>query len=311
MMKTPYIIILVLTLLSFKLVDYTTLDKNNINFRNSRQIPLAKGYDGYSLEYGMLTPAIIYAVQKVLNIPFNIYKSQLIASNAVNFLLFLLIYFSFFRYLKYYFRDSVSMVGLMLLASVVTLSINGSYPESDFLNLLFFLAGFHLMLKGRDIFLPGLILIGMFNEMQISFLVVFYICFLAARGKRLSIRNILILLLSSLVCVTTYMAIDSNIGIYDINTDLNISNNLKNPGLLLQMWLVSIALIVVSIFGFRSSQKFFRYALAAVFIFIVLIFILGNFYDSGKFLPAYLILLPMSLNFIFGDIRSDAGQHII
>lgn len=295
-MKTAYVIILILTLLSFKLVDFKILNKNNINYRNTVQSTIVKGNDGFSLEYGMLAPAIIYAVQKVFNIPFNIYKSQLIASNVVNFFIFLLIFYLFYLYLKMFFNEGNSIIGLLLLASVVPFSLNGIYPESDFLNLLLFILGMVMILKSKIIFVPIIILIGMFNEMQISFLIVFFICYLISSGKVFSPLNLIIVLISIIISIAAYYIIDSRVGIFDLNISYNMSRNLENPGLILQLWSVTIAFIVLNIISFRSSQKLFKTGLFAVGIFLILIFFLGNFYDTGKFLPAYLILIPLALN---------------
>lgn len=297
--SSAYIIIIILSLISYKVVDTRTLSKDNINYRIQLQSSILKGEINTYNQHGIFTVAAIYVMQKTMYVVFhNSQKAYSYAVQIFNFLVFLIIYFCFYKFLQIHFSEVYSVLGILLLGLSVPLAVSGAWPESDFLNLALYIIGFWMMFRSKDLALPVVFLIGMMNGIQILFLFVFYLIYLYSCGKLSSVKSYVVIASVIVSVLVAAMAAGKifNMNIFRFENYLML--NVSNAGLILQLWMAEFfILLIMAIKGFRYSSSFFRISLCTLLIFFILFLIFGKMNETGRFLPALLILIPMSLNY--------------
>ncbi len=82
---------------------------------------------------------------------------------------------------------------------------------------------------------------------------------------------------------------------------LHIAHNTDPANLvkIAALWLAEVGgFIALCLLAFKRSGAFFKIGLAALAIYAILFFFNGNLWEFAKFLPAYLILIPMGLQVI-------------
>jgi hypothetical protein len=65
--------------------------------------------------------------------------------------------------------------------------------------------------------------------------------------------------------------------------------------------------VVLSIFAFKKSSGFYRLSFLSLLAYSVLFFLNGNIWELAKFLPAFLIMIPMGLQVVTGELMSNTG----
>lgn len=301
-LKPAYFIILFLSLVSYKLIDYRTLTKTNVPLRITVQNNAIVLRQVLPENSNVLTLAAGFVLQKIAKIfsP-NSITAHSIAYNLMVFIILFLTYFTFFVYLKIFFTESTSLIGALLLGIVMQLGLTGTlFPEGNLLSFLLFILGFLCMFKSKDYFLPVIFAFGIMNNAQTVFLFLFYVTYLISQNKLRTKKSHFIILFSVMVMALTFLFMLKVFGDRVFIKNDFIFQNLSNPGLIFQLWFAEIAFFVfLSIKAFNFSSLFFKLGL-----FIIgLYFILGFFYEPMnepvRFLPVYLILIPMSLQILF------------
>ncbi|MEO8210745.1 MAG: hypothetical protein ABI840_09285 [bacterium] len=295
-MNPVYYIIILLTLISYKITDMKILTPDLLT-RSEVQINILSGQADYPYQYRVLKPLLGYTLQKVINnFVRGSLRSHLYAFQIITLIAFFLFYFCFYKFLSMFFSDNSCIIGLMLLQVVIPLSITSIWQEGDFYNFIFFTIGFLLMFKSKDYYLPLVFGIGMLNREQIIFLMVFYIAFLLSQNKLNSKKSYIVICLSVLACAIVYFALRWKYGFKSTEFNYNASRNIENIWNIIQLWSAEVLIFVMlSLKTFKSSNKFFKLGLIALGLYFILYFFYGYMGELAKFLPAYLILIPMSL----------------
>jgi len=262
-------------------------------------------------QYRILKPLIAGAIQSVVSPVIQSRRIRhLFAYSAIAIITFFTVYYLFYIYLRNYFSDKTSTMGLLLLQAVIPLAVTGFYMIDDFMTLLFFILGFLIFLHDKDRYLPLLIAISAFNREQTVFLIIFYIIFKYSQGRLLHRKSILVILTSTLSFLIVYAGIRVYFGFRpsEYSIPLQVARNLEPGNLfgkIIPLWLAEVAgFFILSVFSFRKANRFFRISFLLLGLYLFLFFLKGNLWEMAKFLPAYIILIPMSLMILTGEYKS-------
>lgn len=271
--------------------------------RTEVQTNILSGQMDYPYQYRVLKPAAGYVLQKIISVfVSNRFKAHLYAFELITLVAFFLFYFCFYKFLKIFFSDTSCMIGLTLLFAVIPLSITSVWQEGDFYNFIFFTAGFLLMFRSKDYYLPLIFAAGFLNREQIVFLIIFYIAYLISQNKLNTQKSYIVIALSVIACAAVYFGLRWKYGFKYTEINYNAVRNTENIWHIIQLWTAEVLIFVLlSIKAFKSSNKFFKLALIALGLYFVLYFFYGYMGELAKFLPAYLILIPMSLQVLTGE----------
>lgn len=283
----------------------------NVDIRIQFEERILSGDHDPPYQYRILKPMIARGIQQLL-VPANISAraAHLLSHSAIVGICFLLTYYLFFLYLRKFFEDHTAITGSLLLGLIVPLSTTGYYMVGDFMTFMFFTAGFLLMFSDRDRFLPLLIFIAAFNRQQIVVLLIFYAIYLYSRNRPPKSRQLVILAAGATAFAVAWLTVRLYFGfrpdpypfILHVSSNLDIGNLVARTG---PLWIAQIiGFVVLSCISFNRVGKFFRLSLLFLVPYTLLFFVKGYLWELAKFLPVYLILIPMSLE----TILSRAGE---
>lgn len=311
-MKPVYYVIIILTLISYKYADMKILSPDLLT-RVEVQNNILSGQMDYPYQYRVFKPALGLAVQKAVGIfVSNRFKAHLYAFEIITLAAFFLFYFCFYKFLKIFFSDNASIIGLLFLQAVIPLSVTSVWQEGDFYNFIFFTVGLLLMFNSKDYYLPVVFALGFLNREQMIFLFVFYVAYLISQNKLNTKKSYAVILLSIVSCAVVYFALRWKFGWKYTEINYNAVRNIENIWLIIQLWAAEVLLFaVLSIKAFKDSNKFFKLGLIALGLYFVLYFFYGYMAELAKFLPAYLILIPMSLQYLTGESTQFKNQKEI
>ncbi len=188
--------------------------------------------------------------------------------------------------------------------------------EGDFITLLFYVVGLNLILCRKDAYLPLVIGLGTFNREQMIFLVVFYAVHLISQQELFDKRNILVV--SS--CVGAYLAVFLGLRLYfgfkagGHTMSVHIARNTDWYHVLrfiLPLWLAEVAgFVVLCALAFKKTNTFFKLSFLSLGLYGLLFFLSGNLWELAKFLPAFLIMIPMSLQILTGEFADEKVRGV-
>lgn len=261
-------------------------------------------------QYRILQPAMGKVMENGISLLTGGGDAHIGASALLAFITFLAIFFAFHSYLQTDFSERTSFTGAILLQVVIPLSVTGFYVEGDFLNLLFYILGLILIKRGKDRYLPILVALGTLNREQFVFIVVWYFLHLAAEKKLTTQKLILILL-----CATAWFAAYIGVRMYfgfkpsQFTTALHIANNTANLLRIIPLWTAEVAgFAALCLLAFRKSNLFYKLSFLSLIPYGALFFVNGNMWELAKFLPAFLIMIPMGLQALSGEFIGAKGN---
>jgi hypothetical protein len=244
----------------------------------------------------------------------NIRWQHAIAYAFLSCLTFLCVFTLFYIYLRKNFSETYSIIGIVLLQIVIPLSITGYYMKGDYITLLCYICSLILIQQDKTTFLPLLIFIGTLNREQCIFIVVWCFIYWIA-NKKLTRQKLLI----GFTCLVAWLIAYFGIRLYfgfkptQYTIGLHIENNTNPKNLMrfiLPLWFVEVfGFIVLSLYTFKKSDWFLRLAFLSLILYCAIFFFFGNLWEFAKFLPAYLILIPMSLQ-AFPESRKEFGNML-
>ncbi len=241
-----------------------------------------------------------------MNFVNNTYRAHLYAFEIIILFAFLLFYSCFYQFLKLFFSDTSCIIGLLLLQVVLPLSITSVWQEGDFYNFIFFTIGLLLMFRSKDYYLPLVFGVGLMNREQIIFLFVFYVAYLISQNKLKQKKSYIVIALSVIACAAVYFGLRWKFGYKYTEENYNLLRNIENISLIIQLWAAEVLIFaILSIKAFKESNKFFKLGLISLGMYFVLYFFYGYMAELAKFLPAYLVLIPMSLQIITGKSSNN------
>ena len=242
-----------------------------------------------------------YFVSRVFHDP---EKSHVISFHIIIFIVFLGIFSLMYFYLRMFFSVNACMIGLLLLQIVIPLGITSIWEEGDYITLLFYLIGFNLMFRSKENLLPVVILIGVLNRDQIIYILAFYVAFLVGEKRLFAKKGIAVILLSLAAYFISYYSMRLYFG-FKINyyvTEIQTSTNIGHWPAILGLWVEQVFVyVILCIISYKKSSTFFRLSLLSLILYVVIFFFNSILSQVAKILPAYLILIPMSLQTLTGE----------
>lgn len=315
MRKEPILIILVmLALISAWYVSRTVIIPQ-VDERIELTNKILAGEQSPPYQYRLFKPMLGRAFETAISPLIGDPRWQhIIAYGLLTFMTFLGIFAAFYSHLQRDFSGTTPLIGVLALQAVIPLSTTGYYMEGDFINLLFYVIGLSLIRQEKDGYLPVLVGLGTLNREQFVFILIWYIAYFIGQRK-LTWRRVLLASASLLVWFAVYIGIRMYFGFKpsQYTIALHIASN-TNMGILftsiLPLWISNVAgFVALSIFAFRKSNTFHRLSFLSLLVYVALFFVNGNMWELAKFLPAYLIMIPMSLQILTGDYISDANPQ--
>jgi hypothetical protein len=302
--KEPLRILFVILALIAAWYICRTIILPNIDARIEFENKTLSGQQEPPYQYRLLKPLIGKMMETaVFTILGDVRWAHVISYAFLSFLTFLGIFTTFHAYLSRDFSASTALIGTLLLMAVLPLSASGYYMEGDYITLLFYIAGLILIRQGKDAYLPAIIGIGALNREQIVFLLVWYLL----HQKTLTGRRVFWALMGFTVWLAVFFGVRMYFGFKPspYTSALHVANNTDLANLfilILPLWFSNVAgFVVMSLMAFRKSNLFYKYSLMSLTVYGVLFFFNGNMWELAKFLPAYLILIPMSLQTLTGE----------
>lgn len=299
-----YFLILLLTLISSQIISDRTI-KPNVPFRINFQDSILAGEKEAPYQYRIVKPVLGATIQKfVRKFQSDPIKSHIIAYHILIFFVFLGVFTGFYYYLKLFYSDNVCMLGLVMLQIVIPLGITSIWEEGDYITLLFYVTAFNLMFRKKDIYLPLVIALGTLNRDQIVFFLVFYTIFLMDQKRLFTGKGILIIVLCLAGYLISYFGMRLYFG-FKVNPyvmEIQTSTNTYHWKAIMGLWAEQVFIyVILSIIAFKKMTLFFKLSLLSLILYVVIFFFNSILSQVAKILPAYLILIPMSLQTLTGE----------
>jgi len=302
-----FILILVLTLISTLYMNLVVV-RPNVELRIEHEDRILSGQMDAPYQYRVLQPLISRGVQSLLASSFSSRSLQhILAYTLLDYITFAAIFFAFYVSLKRTtLTDPSAFLGLALLQVVIPLSITGYDVNGDFITLFFYLLGLNLVFSGREDYLPLVIGIATFNREQIIFLLAFYLAYRLGHPQGIDKRALRVVILSLVAFIAAYLSVRYVFG-FKVNPatpQLAIANN-TDPQRLLYialLWSAQVAgFVALCALAFKRSIRYFKLAFLSLGIYGALFFVNGNLWEMAKFLPAFIIMIPMGLQALTGQ----------
>lgn len=301
-LNPSFIIVFMLALLSYKLIDYRIFTKSNLSHRMEIYSDITSKRMIHPSDTYVISSGAGIILQKAAKFFFrDSISSHLYAHSIIIFLIFFLLYFSFYSYLRIFFDYKISITGTMLAGVIITLGLGEVFPEGKLLNFLIYISGFIFMFRSKDYLIPLLTGLAAINDGQPFFLLLIFIVFKHTIKKLNTKKSFLVILFSLTVIVLSYFIIKF-IFSYSIFTFHNyLSDNVSNPGLVFQFLIaVVFVFLFLSIKAFHFTSDFFKFGLVLMCIYLIFSFVFILISGTGSILPVYLIFIPMSLQTLTG-----------
>lgn len=300
-----FILILILTLISTLYMNLVVV-RPNVDLRIEHEDKILSGQMDAPYQYRVLQPILSNALQNLLDFPSRTLQ-HILAIPSIGLCHIRWNFFAFFALLRRSsLTDTSALLGLALLQVVIPLSITGYDVNGDFITLLFYLLGLNLVFNGREDFLPLVVGIATFNREQIVFLIAFYLAYRLGHPKGIDRRALRVMILSVAAFVAAYLSVRYYYGfkVSPATTQLHIAHNTDPQQLLyiVLLWSAQVAgFAALCVISFKRSIRYFKLAFLSLGIYLALFFVNGNLWEMAKFLPAFVIMIPMGLQAITGQ----------
>jgi len=269
-----------------KLIRHTTIINNTVE---------------YPYKYRLLNPYITHIYFSVLKTFLSEKASFLIAYLIQNLLVYGFLIFAVFNFLNLWFDDTGSIVGTLIFALIIPLSLTGYDTLGDMTTAALMALGFCCINKGKIFMLYPIVFIGSFNEMQIILLIIFY--FIGSKPNFTTKQAWLNFFGLTAVFVLAYVIIHFIRGGQAAGGDVvwfftkDAAYNIAHKGWIV-LWFIMIAPFIYFVFkDFKLKPDFLKRNLLftlPVFYFIAFFFI-GRMREIDKALTIFLILIPLAL----------------
>jgi hypothetical protein len=229
-----------------------------------------------------------------------------LAYTLTNVFTFVALFNLLYVYLSRLFSPRAALIGLLIFQVVIPLSVTGFYMEGDFITVVFYLIGLILIQSGHDNYLPLLVGVATFNREQVVFLPVLYALYLISQRKFWS-RKLIVVGASLVAWGMVYLGMHLYFGFKptQYTPALHIAHNTSAGNLIgsiVPLWVVQVVpMVYLASLSYRTSPHFYQLAFLSLGPYTTAFFFAGNMWELAKYLPAYLILLPMALQAITSE----------
>lgn len=289
-MRPGFYIVILLGMISYLIVDGRII-KPQANAKYELQQLVLTGEEESQQQYSVLTPAVTYALQKLIGvIVINNAKARLYSFEIVALFSFLMFYLIFYFYLRIHVDERQSMIGLLLFQSVLMLLIQNDYSEASIFNLTFFAAGLLLISMKKDFLLPLIVTLGSLNQPQILAILLFYMIYQFSIGRLMKLRTSVVIFIS-LACWLLVQNILKSF--YGLRTETIAAHfDYVNIPMLI------LAISILTIMSFKSliaGEKLFRFSLLFSPLYILFALMLMPQATLLDLTPALLFIIPAGL----------------
>jgi hypothetical protein len=307
--------VLVLTLaLSSAWYVFKHVIQGNVEARRALVERVVGGNAEAPYQYRVLHPFLGRALEGVLPSGMGAEWRHAAAYGSLVLAFFAGIYALFHAWLRRLFTPVPALLGTVMLAAALPLCVTGYFVEGDFITLFAYVLGFWLMEAGRDAWLPLVVGLDTLNREQTAYLCVFYALHLAARRSLGDRRKQAILAASVIAFLAAFLGVRAYYGPRpsEYGVAFNLAHN-ESPRTLreaiLPLWLSVVAgPALLAGLAFRRTTRFFRFAFLALGPYLVLFVLNGILIELAKFLPAFLILIPMAVQTLTGERVREPPQ---
>jgi len=269
-----------------KLTRHTTIINNTIE---------------YPYKYRLLNPYITHIYFSVLKTFLSEKASFLSAYLIQNLLVYGFLIFAVFNLFKLWFDDTGSIVGTLIFALIVPLSLTGYDTLGDMTTAALMALGFCCINKGKLFMLYPIVFIGTFNEMQIVLLIIFY--FIGTKSnftdKKAWLNFFALTVTFALAYLIIYLLRGGQAGNNDVVWFFtkDAVYNISHKGWVV-LWFIMIAPFLYFVFkDLKLKPEFLKRNLLLtlpIFYFFAFFFI-GRMREIDKALTIFLILIPLAL----------------
>lgn len=302
--RPAYLVILLVTMIVFQIISDRSIFPN-VPLRIHIQESILSGQMEAPYQYRIVEPVLGYSVQQIVrHFISNPIKVHTLSYQIILFICFFGIFYQFYIFLKRFFTDQTCMLGILLLGIVIPLCISSYWEDGDYYTLFFYVLGLNLIFDRKDYYLPFLIFIATLNRTQIVFLLTFYVIFLFVNKELFKKRSILIISLSLAAFLLSFYSLRLYYGfkISPYPVEHEIASNFSSRFMILQLWTEEIfVFLILSILAYKKSSRFFKLSLLSLTLYVVFFFFNSILTQLAKFLPAFLIMIPMSLQVLTGE----------
>jgi len=226
-----------------------------------------------------------------------------------------------FLWLHYWFPREQALVGLLFVTSVLPISLQEhSFHPWSFLEFGLFAAALNAMVCNRNRLLMLILAVAYLNKETALFIPLAYIVTkvdirgLLKREPAYDWKPIMMSLLLLSECVLIFMTLQLVLGdvprfapFYAITNNLseyNLFRLSKNSSLFLGFFWV------FAVLGFRYAPPFIKRLSMIIPLFMMAVFIWGQWYEVRMMIPLYSILIPLGLFYVFRSERAGSGQAV-
>ncbi len=302
------LVILLLTMISYMIISERTIFPD-VSQRMKIQESILNGTMEPPYQYRVMKPVLGNFIQAILSpVMTDEAERHVFSYQIIVFIVFLGVYTLFYKFLRNFFSVNASIIGLILLQVVIPLGISSIWEEGDYITLLFYLTGLNLMFSKKEKFLPLVFAVGVFNRDQIIYLLLFYAAFLYYEGRLKDKKAVANAIICFVLWLAGYFLLRYIFGfkesVYTVTH--NVTTNINTWKAIVELWIVMVSVFaVLSIISFRRSNKFFRFALVSLVPYVIVYFLFAIVSQLAKFLPAFLIMIPMSLQVLTNEFTGS------
>lgn len=289
-MRPGFYIVLLLSLISYLIVDGRIIEPQ-LEQMTALQQNILSGNEETPLQYGILSPAVTFAVQKLIGaVVVNNYKARLYSFEIVCIAAFISFFLIMYLYLRLHFNETVTMTGLVLFQLLLALIIQDEFTFPGIFNLVFFVMGLLIISMKKDLLLPVIVTLGGLNQPQILSLILFYVILMFAEDRLIRFRTFAVLLLSTGLWMFESVILKS---FYGLRTGL-VENRIVLPNLYFYIILLLILTLIAAIFSFKS-EKTVRLGVYFIPLYLAFTYIVMPYAGFIDLAPVLLLLVPAFL----------------
>lgn len=278
--------------------------RRNVGGRMARIAEIKKAKREPPYRYRILTIILGNMIEAPLKLSkrLNYAERHILVYSILTLIILTGINIGFYRYLALAldFDYQTALLGVFILNAIIPMSVTGMDIEGDFLTLLAYVIGMLLLRYDMVIFIPVLIAIAALNREQIIFFVLWMGIYFI---DDMAIDTYLLLFVSVWAwgIVTLFLRYVQGYKKTRYTIKHHISNNTdwRNRSAIFHVWgVLVLPIAMLSVFGYNDADVFSQRIALTLPIYSAAFFLCGNLWELAKFLPAYLVMIPILLRAI-------------
>lgn len=230
---------------------------------------------------------------------------HIVSYGVVSFATFVGIFWSLWRHLERYLSPTQALIGVLLVQVSLPLAVTGFVMEGDFITLLVYLLVLEVAHRDKPSLLLPLLLVGAFNREQVVYSLVFYAVIVWSQQGALRRDQLLGVLGGTLAWALVFEGLRMYYGFKPTRYTpaLHIAHNTSWLHLwrdILPLWFAELgALLFLMRRGWSRASLGLKRCCLALMPYFILYFLNGNLWELGKFLPAWLFIVPVAVQGLF------------